>query len=365
MLKIISILLLLISTLGALPRFALQEGSSCNLCHVNPSGGGLRNDYGISVASNEISRSEGGSLVSNYTGMINQYLRVGGDIRLMNYNTFETSLFKSALFPMQAEIAGHWQIHERFSLVVKQDVLRNQNKAWVLWTGLPFNGYLKAGKDIPNYGLKLDDHTSFIRGGNINNKMLQYEGLIFSPYLLSPGMIEYGININNLYISQSVANRFIKKASTGGFDEFLHDKAFTTRIEWRPSFFNINGHLGGSYLQQGVIRFSGIYGGIAFKKLSWMGEVDMAEEYASTGTTLASYSEFVYHFVKGCDVLLKYDFFDGDIDTLGRAIQRVTIGLEIFPVPFIEIRCQVRFTDYKGSDAALKEEFIIQLHTWF
>ncbi len=79
--KITSILFLLISILGALPRFALQEGISCNLCHVNPSGGGLRNDYGISVASHEIARSEGGKLTSGYTGMINQYLRVGGDVR--------------------------------------------------------------------------------------------------------------------------------------------------------------------------------------------------------------------------------------------------------------------------------------------
>ena len=27
-------------------------------------------------------------------------------------------------------------------------------------------GWLKIGQSKPNYGLKLDDHTSFIRGGN-------------------------------------------------------------------------------------------------------------------------------------------------------------------------------------------------------
>ena len=96
-----------------------------------------------------------------------------------------------------------------------------------------------------------------------------------------------------------------------------------------------------------------------------MGEVDVAEEYISTGTTYASYNELSYHYTNGCDLLLKYDYFDEDIDTLGGEIQRVTIGFEIFPVPFIEIRCQARFTDYKGNDAAMKEEFIIQLHTWF
>lgn len=348
----------------SLPRFALQEGTSCNLCHVNPSGGGLRNDYGISVASQERSKYTGGPLGTSYTGMINDHLRIGGDIRFLNYNTMETDQIKSALFPMQADISSHWKMSEKFSLVVKQDMLRGRNDVWVLWNGFLKNGFLKIGKDTPNYGIKLDDHTSFIRGGNLNNKVLQNEGLIFSPYLTSPGMLECGFTFNNIFVSQSIANQFIKGSSQGGFNEYLHDKAFTSRVEWRPSFYNINSQLGVSFLQQGLIRLSGIYGGLATKKISWMGEVDVAEEYASSGTYLVSYSELNYH-LKGYDLQLKYDFFDEDMDTLGNAIQRITVGFELVPIPFFEIRFQARFTDYTGNEAILKEEFIIQLHSWF
>ncbi len=365
MLKIISIILLLTSQMWSLPRFALQEGTSCNLCHVNPSGGGLRNDYGISVASFERAKVDGGPSGSSYTGMINEHLRIGGDIRFLDYNTAETDQIKTALFPMQADVSGHWKMSEKFSVVLKQDLLRSRNNVWVLWTGFLNNGYLKVGKETPNYGLKLDDHTSFIRGGNLKNKVLQNEGLIFSPYLSSPGMIESGFTFNNIFISQSVANQFMKGSSQGGFNEYLHDKAFTSRVEWRPSFFNINSQLGVSFLQQGLIRFSGIYGGIATKNISWMGEVDLAEEYASSGTILTSYSEINYQMAKGLDAQLKYDFFDEDIDTLGSAIQRVTIGFELVPIPFVEFRFQARFTDYAGRNTSMKEEFLIQLHSWF
>ena len=35
--------------LFGLPRYAIGNSSSCMNCHVNPSGGGMRNDYGSNI----------------------------------------------------------------------------------------------------------------------------------------------------------------------------------------------------------------------------------------------------------------------------------------------------------------------------
>lgn len=364
-LNITKLILILLGSLQALPRFAVQEGASCNLCHVDPNGGSLRNDYGITVTSTELAQSTASTRAASYTGMISEHLRVGGDVRILNFNTNNQGQLQSSIFPMQADIAGYWQINDHTGVYAEQDLLRGINEAWLLWTGLPYNGYVKAGKDLPAYGLNVDDHTSFIRGGNIRKKGLEYEGLVFSPYLSSPGLIEVGFNVGSFNISQSIANRFINESSSGGFGEYVHDKAFTSRVEWWPSIGSINGFIGGSFLQQGIIHFIGLFGGLSTGKITWTGAVDMADEYASTGTVLASYSELNYNLSNGINMHFKYDFFDEDIDTSGSAINRITLGAEFFPIPFVEIRCQTRFTEVIGGSETLKPEYLLLVHTWF
>ncbi len=367
-LKIISVGFVFYAALFALPRFSVKAGSSCNLCHIDPNGGSLRNDYGITLTSkDELPRYPGGRGVKDYTGIINEHLRVGGDIRLLNFNKENAAgdQLESAIFPMQADLYAAWQLDDKISIVVEQDLLRNHSDVWLIWTGLPGNGYLKAGKDLPAYGLNLDDHTAFIRGGNIRKQGLAQEGLIFSPDLLSPGIIEIGIEFGAFLFSQSVANQFINSSSRSGFGQNISDKAFNSRVEIRPDIGSIHSLMGISYLHEAQSRMLGIFWGIAINKFVWLGEVDLAEHVYANGTVLASYSALTYNIVQGCNVQIKFDFFDEDIDTTGAAIQRLSVGTEFFPVPFIELRCQIRFSEVTGNNVTIKPEYLIQLHTWF
>ena len=43
------VLFFLLNSLFSLPRFSLEESSSCMSCHINPTGGSMRNDYGSNV----------------------------------------------------------------------------------------------------------------------------------------------------------------------------------------------------------------------------------------------------------------------------------------------------------------------------
>ena len=43
------IFFIFLNSLFSLPRFSLEESASCMSCHINPTGGAMRNDYGSNV----------------------------------------------------------------------------------------------------------------------------------------------------------------------------------------------------------------------------------------------------------------------------------------------------------------------------
>ena len=93
--------------LSAIPRFAVKNASSCNLCHVSPTGAGLRNDYGVTIVSMDEIPMEGGMKLTDedYSGMLGDFVRLGADLRLqiLSFSETENSIkeTKTAIFPMQ------------------------------------------------------------------------------------------------------------------------------------------------------------------------------------------------------------------------------------------------------------------------
>src|SRR5690606_31761971 len=68
------------------PYLAVRTGFKCVMCHVNPSGGGMRNAFGTAWARSELARdivgassADGGS--DAWTGELNRWLAVGGNLR--------------------------------------------------------------------------------------------------------------------------------------------------------------------------------------------------------------------------------------------------------------------------------------------
>ena len=96
----------------SLPRFAVQNGSSCIACHVNPTGSGLRNDYGTNVVALEELPLE--RWLDDWDGCVSEHLQVGGDFRLqgIQYNDLENNKRETAFFPMQADIYAYLKLNQ-------------------------------------------------------------------------------------------------------------------------------------------------------------------------------------------------------------------------------------------------------------
>ena len=68
-------------TASAEPYLAVQQGYACSACHVNPTGGGLRNDFGVVFAQNVMPATGLPDGVPAWTGRVGEFLRLGGDLR--------------------------------------------------------------------------------------------------------------------------------------------------------------------------------------------------------------------------------------------------------------------------------------------
>src|SRR5690606_39551320 len=70
------------SEVAAEPYFAAREGMKCVACHVSPSGGGMRNQFGNIWAQTMLpARRIEVEDVPMWTGALSPYLAVGGNLR--------------------------------------------------------------------------------------------------------------------------------------------------------------------------------------------------------------------------------------------------------------------------------------------
>ena len=108
------IYIIMISLVFSLPRFSVEEGVSCMSCHINPTGSGMRNDYGSSIyaleelpLTNLISKGN-----DDWDGFINDNIQIGGEFRIQY---FDGNII-NAIFPMQADIYGNIDINSKVDI---------------------------------------------------------------------------------------------------------------------------------------------------------------------------------------------------------------------------------------------------------
>jgi len=346
-------------TVQSVPRLAVQNGFSCVTCHVNPAGGGLRNEYGSSIVSLDELPLKPSSKQPVFTGALSNHLRIGADIRLQTYvHSEEETQWERVSFPMQLEFYGHWLITRYLQAYAAVDALRDNTEGWVNLQPANLDGYFRAGRMMPHFGLALDDHTTFVRGGNIKLKNgLNAEGMIFSPLRSSPVTVEVGMNAGDFFITGSASDGYVS-GKTGSY-------TFAGRVEYSGVLLKNQVLAGCSAILEDDLILAGMFGGISRGPFTWMGEVDIADNWVGDGTSLASFNELSYSLIQGITLTARYDFFDEDINYLQNALGRVSAGIEFFPLPYVEIRSQVRVTKVSGEDESQSPELLVQLHLWF
>ncbi|MEE2858226.1 MAG: hypothetical protein VX820_00735 [Candidatus Neomarinimicrobiota bacterium] len=370
-LSFIIILSTIIDITFALPRFSISNATSCIACHVNPTGAGMRNSYGNDIVSLEelplkkwIQKGE-----ENWDGYITDEIQLGGDIRLQGIQFNDTdSTQTSAFFPMQTDIYLNMNLNENSSLFTKLGIQGKNNlnmEYWVLIKDLPFNSWVKIGRTMPNYGMKIDDHTSFTRGGNFNRSKIglnkenpsEPEGLIFGPYLASPILIEHGISITKkMELTYSISTSIINNLSEK-MDNFSAKFIF-----YGNSFNTLNSRMSFNYMNERNFMMFGLSGGLSINRHTFSFAIDQANNWIDNATSIALFNEYSWEYTQGIHFIAKYDFFDPRLNIKNGSINRYSLGIEIYPINIMEIKLQTRISEAIDKQ---KPEFLIQTHFYF
>lgn len=352
------------SSSHALPRFALGQKDKCISCHVNPTGGLIRNESGFFFGKNVVSMISPRDEEFKLSPKLSESVLFGFDYR--SQFMYSEELKKTDFMDMTGSVYLSAGLAPTIDVIARYDFVQRIWEGYGVARILPNESYIKAGSFVPYFGLRLDDHTAYTRGGDYGLLFSKgiAQGLIYNPLYVEAG-IELGANLSdNLLLTASVGKP--KSHSV-----FAFDPTYTARLEYSPVIENIQFTFGGSYASTKTNLFtevlntnlSGGFAGFGYKRFTLMGEYDIAKDYLANGiTTKALMIEATYNVLVGLDAVVRYDKLETGLSTGDTKFAHLILGVEFFPYSFVEVRPQYRI-NYAGDDK--KGSFVLQFHFWY
>jgi len=332
------------------PFLAVQTGYQCNQCHVNPTGGGLRNTFGDVFSQTELPANP--SNLEVWTGSVLERFSIGGDARGSGRMFDLDDRDDNQSFDVdRVSVYLNVTLTEHVSLYVDEQVAPGgslNRQAWVMLTAGEW--YLKAGKLILPFGLRLEDDSAFVR---------EITGINFAT---ADNGIEAGF-VGSAWSAQlSVSN------GTGGTSDVDDGKQVSARIERVQGRWRAGASGNSNHTDLGDRDMYGVFGGLRTGPVSWLAEYDRLDDdgfnaghqQQDVALLQASIRLRKGHYLHLTAEANRIDDRDAE--------DRFRYGAvyDYFPWPFTEIRAGYRQRDSDDNDAALNAtESFVQVHVFF
>jgi hypothetical protein len=306
--------------------------------------------------------------------------RIGGDFRF----AFLMEPEKSMTFPMQFDV--HTALHPVHHATLLMNVgARGQSSGYsdtiddshtpyfrelfAMTHEWPYQSYAKAGRFVPAFGLKLDDHTTRTR------REFELDTSLPETRVLG---VEVGAVAAYPFIQVSYFKMKSKFVEPDPWDIFDVDDGWGTALNlgWR----DLGWSLGTSAMmrrrsldQGGDTDTYAIYGSLnpwyfsQHVPLTLQGEVDFGKAQRASGldaNKLVMYGEIDWAAWNGVNLLAAYDWDDPDRDVIDDESGRFQFGGQLTVYPGVTLDSRIRFLHVAtptGNDADL----FTQLHLWF
>jgi len=333
------------SRASAYPYFQLTTGTKrCNACHYSPGGGGLINGYGRDAASTDISMAGNGDFLHGLW-QPPDWLDLGMDYRgAAIWKNDELEGSRTAVFPMQTDLYLNARLADRISFsfiggfrgqaratandsVIKRLVSREHFLTWKPRTKNKY--YVRVGRFFAPYGLRLPDHTTYVRRylgfhtleetynlsfGSVTNKR-EYHATLYAPTpsFLGAGARRYGY--------------------TGYYERRVHDGKAAWAAQIKLGFSADDA----VYMVGGVGKWW-----LENLKLLLLGEIDAGMQTldidgADARPQLTTYLGATYIPLKGLMLTGAVERYDEDLDIKGTGRNAATLMLQVFPYAHFEL----------------------------
>ncbi|MCI0412623.1 hypothetical protein L0222_07460 [bacterium] len=346
------------SLLFAEPYIAVREGLKCSACHTNLTGGGKRNRMGTGYGAIDLPWKPAdlqSNKIPHYFSLFNDVISFGGDFRVLSRSTFsegqlEANSFqtdKSNLY-LQADL-----IPNRITFYLDETIApggAQTREIFAMLHNLPGRGWIKAGKFLHPYGLRLEDDSTFLRevtGFNFNNP--------------DTGL-EIGFEPGSLLFAASVTN------GTSSILDNDTSKQLVSTLGYVGDHFRAGASASYNKAGDDIRKAAGIWTGLRLKRLVFLGEADLVHEEAGDDTRdqVVTYAELDYEIVDGWNVKLAYEYFDPNQDIDENERDRVIIGVEPFLTSFVQVQLFYRFNQSIPQNIPQNaDELVLRLHIYF
>jgi len=346
------------SPASAEPYLAVETGLKCVSCHVNPSGGGKRNVFGMTYARTQIAARTilTDDDPSPWDSEINRWLGLGGDYRGGFQSTdvtglMDTSDWSTQKATIQLEIKalpGLLTFYGDEQLAPGNSLTR---ESYILVTPADGKYTIKAGQFFLPFGQRLQDDNTFVRQRSGVNFTTPDEGF------------ELGLELPRWSAQAAFTDGTAGAGSAPGKDQTSLSASYV-RPRWRVgASYNISDDPLGDRTMQAV------FAGWRTGPISWLAELDfIQDDFPSGGNNeiTATLIEGNWRFRKGHNFKFGYEFLEPSDIVSEDEEERYSLVWEYSPFQLFQVRSGYRV--YNGVPlipATNRDEFFLELHAYF
>jgi hypothetical protein len=340
------------------PYLAVEAGLKCNACHVNPSGGGKRNLFGMTYARTAIAERMlfADENTRGWNSEVNRWLGVGGDYR-GGYRSSdipgtgqdsEWATSKSTVYLDVRAKPGLLSIYADYQVAPGGSLNR---EAYALVK--PANGKytIKAGQFFLPFGLRLQDDSAFVR---------QRSGINFD----TPDRgIELGLELPKWTAQIASSDGTAGAGSVSGKHQTSLSAAYVLP-RWRlGASYNFNND------PLGDRTMLAVFAGWRTGAIAWLSELDFIEDDSPSGgqrNTYASLIEGNWRFRRAHNLKLTYEFLDPG-DPAGEDEQeRYSLVWEYSPIQLLQARVGLRaYNGVPNLPRTNRDDVFAEIHVYF